>query len=578
LFGGQDGATLDDPTDGARGGVVRFTTQPRPAGPTAVPLHLAVRLLACSMSSACLAVASARAEECALVESRNSLAPLSGARIGAVDIIADGAHLPGPAGALDRMHVVSRDRTIRRQLLFAPGDTVDTLRVAETMRRLRRQRLFTDVVIAARQCNANGAVTLVVRSRDAWTMRPTAKLKTPSLLSFGFEDKNILGTGRTVSVTHEMSMRGRGAAVSVSDPWLLGSDVSGNLRIASLGGSHSFRAGVRNHEYSIFDGWRAEANVARLSFGDTIATERALHTVNAMTLVGRRVGRSVTSATTVMIGAELDSAASIPSLSRMRAPNESRARSFIGADLGVMRRTAQFDTATWVVPNRGFLDVPLGWESDVVIGAGRERVVGSPALKLDSWLGRVWIPRRGRILMADGWISGYAGRSVDANHIARASVAWYAEAPGGMWGLRATAEQLVDIDPDLRGLSLMQLADYSSPAMPGYAARGGRAIAASAERSAHLAYVGCNSVIDAGGFVAGSYRWRVDDVPSGQLRAGVVGARVRVLSANGGVSSIRIDAGYPVVRSDILPHRAFALMTIGTLFDVSRQRDGRRIY
>jgi hypothetical protein len=279
-----------------------------------------------------------------------------------------------------------------------------------------------------------------------------------------------------------------------------------------------------------------------------------------------------------MLGAELDSAASVPSAARMRAAGEVRARSFIGADIGVMRRTAQFDTATWVVPDRGFLDVPLGWESDVVIGAGRERVVGSPALKLDSWLGRVWIPRRGRILMADGWLSGYAGRGVDANHIARASAAWYAEAPRGMWGLRATAEQLIDIDPDLRGLSLMQLADYSSPALPGYAARGGRAIALSAERSAHVMYVGGNSVLDAGGFVAGSYRWRVEDVPGDQLRAGVVGARFRVLSANGGVNSIRIDVGYPVVRSEVLPHRAFALMTIGTLFDVSRQRDGRRIY
>jgi hypothetical protein len=408
-------------------------------------------------------------------------------------------------------------------------------------------------------------------------MRPTARLGTGQL-SFGFEDKNILGTGRTVALTHEMSMRGRGAAVAVNDPWVLGTDVSGNLRIASLAGAHTFRAGVRKHEYSVYDGWRAEANVARLSFGDTIATERALQTVNAMALVGRRIGRSATSATTLLLGAELDSATSVPSAARSGAANAVRARSFIGADLGVMRRTAQFDTATWVVPDRGFLDVPLGWESDVVIGAGRERVVGTNALKLDSWLGRIWVPRRGSILMTDAWLSGYAGRGVEANHIARASVAWYAEARGGMWGLRATAEQLVDIDPDLRGLSLMQLGDYTSPALPGYAARGGRAFAASAERTAHLFYVGGNSVFDAGAFVAGSYRWRVEDVPGGQLRAGIVGARFRVLSANGGVSSIRVDVGYPVVRSEMLANRAFARMTIGTLFDVSRQRDGRRIY
>jgi hypothetical protein len=530
------------------------------------------------MMSACLAPASAAAGECALVESRSSLAPLSGVRIAAVDVVAEGPSLPGPARALNGLHIVSRDATIRRQLLFAAGDTVDTLRVAETMRRLRRQRLFSDVVVAARRCSVNGEVTLVVRSRDTWTMRPTARLKTPSLLSVGFEDKNILGTGRTVAVTHEMSMRGRGGAFSVTDPWVLGRDVAGNLRIASLGGAHAFRAGLRNHEYSVFDGWRAEANVARLSFGDTIATERALHTVDAMLLVGKRVGSSTTSATTLLVGAEFDSAASVPSAARTLRSGELRARSFVGLDVGVIRRTAQFDTASWVVPGRGFLDVPLGWETDVSLGAGRERTIGAAAFKLDSWLGRVWIPRRGRILMADGWISGFMGRGVSANHIARASVAWYAEAPRGMWGLRATGEQMIDLDPDLRGLSLMPFADYTAPTLPGYVARGGRSFAGSVERNVRVHRVGANSMLDVGAFVAGSYRWRVEDVPGNALRSGVLGTRFRVLSANGTVNSVRFDVGYPVVRSDVLPKRAFALLTIGTLFDVSRQRDGRRIY
>jgi hypothetical protein len=530
------------------------------------------------MMSACLASASARAEDCALVESRSSLAQLSGVRIAAIEIAAEGASLPGPARAFNGLHVVSRDATIRRQLLFAPGDTIDTLRVSETMRRLRRQRLFTDVVVAARRCSSDGAVTLVVRSRDTWTMRPTARLKTPSMLSLGFEDKNILGTGRTVGVTHEMSMRGRGAALSVSDPWLLGRDVAGSLRIASLGGSHAFRAGLRNHEYSVFDRWRAEASVARLSFGDTNTTERALHTVDGMVLVGRRIGSEATASTTVLVGAEVDSAASIKSAARALVSGPMRARSFYGLDLGVLHRTAQFDTASWVVPGRGFLDVPIGWEGDVVVAAGRERVVGTSAVKVDSWMGRVWIPSRGQIFMADGWLSGFLGRGVSANHIARASVAWYAETRGGMWGARATGEQLIDVDPDLRGLSLMPLADYTSPTMPGFAARGGRSFAASVERNAHLHRIGSSSSLDAGAFMAGSYRWRVDDVPGNALRSGVLGTRLRVLSANGGVNSIRLDVGYPVVRSAVLPNRAFALLTIGTLFDVSRQRDGRRIY
>ena len=34
--------------------------------------------------------------------------------------------------------------------------------------------------------------------------------------------------------------------------------------------------------------------------------------------------------------------------------------------------------------------------------------------------------------------------------------------------------------------------------------------------------------------------------------------------------------GYPVLLSQSLKRRPFVVLTIGTLFDVSRQRDGRR--
>ena len=85
-------------------------------------------------------------------------------------------------------------------------------------------------------------------------------------------------------------------------------------------------------------------------------------------------------------------------------------------------------------------------------------------------------------------------------------------------------------------------------------------------------------MISLGSFLAGSYRWRVesDSVPNHELKAAVVGARLRVLSANGTVNSIRLDVGYPFIRSDILSKSPFLIVTFGSLFDVSRQRDGRR--
>jgi hypothetical protein len=519
-----------------------------------------------------------------MLESRSSLASLSGARITSVEVVTEGPELPGLTHLGAPLHPVSRETTVRRQLLFAPGDTVDTLMIGETMRRLRRQRTFTDAVLLARQCGDSAGVGLVLRTRDSWTLRPTARLRSASSLSLGIEERNLLGTGRTISLTSEMSNRGPGAAVSLTDPWVLGSDLSANLRFAKLGDSHTFRAGARNHEYSVFDPWRVEANLARLSFGDTAATDRSLHTVSAMALIGRRVGSTSSSSrmvTMLVVGAEFDSAASISTsrtLPTGAPPQTPHVRSFLGVDLGMMRRTAQYDTASWVVPGSGFLDIPIGWEGDVVAAGGYERSVHQPAGKVDAWLGRVWIPARGRVLMLDLWGSGYLGKYVDANHIARASAGWYEEAPRGMWGARLSFERLLEVDPDLRALSLMPLADYTTPVVRPYAARGERTIAASVERSIHLFTIGTTSVVDAGPFLAASFRRGVDSVADNQLRAGVVGTRFRILTANGAVSSARIDIGYPVVRSASLSARPFLVLTMGTLFDVSRQRDGRRVY
>jgi hypothetical protein len=529
--------------------------------------------------SACVFAIPARADDCALTESRSSLAALSGVHITSVEIVSESPTLPGAARLLNVLHPVSQEAVIRRQLLFAPGDTVDTMMVGETMRRLRAQRLFSDAVILARRCDPSGGVGLLVRTRDTWTLRPTARLRAGNQLSVGIEDKNFLGSGRTVALTREMSLRGSGAAVTYNDPFVLGTSTAASLRIANLAGAHAFRLGLRRHEYSIFDRWRIEGSVARLSYGDTVVTEKALHTINAMTMVGRQVAASEHSVIQALAGVEFDSAASIwATAHRTTAPGMPHVRSFLGLDLGIMRRTAQFDSASWIVPGRGFLDVPMGWEGEAVVSAGEERDVGVPAFKYDLWTGHIWMPGRGRLLMLDGWASAYLGRDVDRNQITRASLMYRAEAWRGMWGLRVTAEQLAELDPDRRGLSLMPLADYTSPMLGSLATRGGRTLAASMDRDFRVMRVGAASVLNVGGFFASSYRWDVSDPVIDELSAGVVGTRLRILSANGTVGSIRLDVGFPVFGSAALPSKPYVVISYGSLFDASRQRDGRRAY
>jgi hypothetical protein len=55
-----------------------------------------------------------------------------------------------------------------------------------------------------------------------------------------------------------------------------------------------------------------------------------------------------------------------------------------------------------------------------------------------------------------------------------------------------------------------------------------------------------------------------------------VGLRLRVVSTNGLVNSTRIDLSYPALTNSRIGRRPLLSISLGPLFDVARQRDGRR--
>src|SRR5262249_58535708 len=155
-------------------------------------------------------------------------------------------------------------------------------------------------------------------------------------------------------------------------------------------------------------------------------------------------------------GMELDSG-SVMAMRGADTMPSFHSRRFTGIDLGLSRRAAAFDTVSWFVPSRGFLDTPLGFEEDVVIAPGRDRGQRALATRYDLWVGRIWIPTRGTIVATDVWTSGYLG-DVRDNHVDRVGVSEYHEARGGFVGSRLMFEQLLELDPDLRGVTLAGVA------------------------------------------------------------------------------------------------------------------------
>jgi hypothetical protein len=484
--------------------------------------------------------------------------------------------LPIAGRWLAALRRTSETAVVRRQLLFVPGERVDTIRIAETLRRLRERRLYADVFLVIARCAGSDSVDLLVVTRDAWTLRPIARVVPPATVSIGAEDRNVLGTGRLVSLTNEQSSRGHGGAFAATDPFMFGTDVIGAFRLSDIGGDRLIRASVRHHELDEFDPWRVEMGFGKQRFGNFNEAEHPLGTLFLVGHVGHLIGHSEQSVTLPYIGPEYDGA-DVLALQRgdVGAPAMHQ-RKFVGLDVGLLHRAAVFDTASWFADGHGFLDVPVGFEGDVILAPGTDRAQHAAATHYDAWIGRMWIPNRGQLITTDVWTSGYFG-NVRANHTDRVAVNAYADTWRGFWGARLMFEQLIELDPDERVFSLATIAnDPSLPAVPQLARLANRAVMSSLERSMHLFPVARASVLDGGLFAAGSARWDAARTGAPSFAVGVVGARLRLLSANGTINSMRVDVTYPVVATGSVVHRPLLSITITPMFDESRQRDGRR--
>ena len=104
----------------------------------------------------------------------------------------------------NRVHRITREYVIGRELLFEVGDRYDAALTAETERILRalpyiRRAEITPVV------NKDGTVSVTVRTYDSWTLEVVANYKragAATAIKAGLAEGNILGLGRSGSAVY----------------------------------------------------------------------------------------------------------------------------------------------------------------------------------------------------------------------------------------------------------------------------------------------------------------------------------------------------------------------------------------
>jgi len=134
----------------------------------------------------------------------------------------------------NRLHIVTRDRVIRGQLLFEPGEQYDQRLFEETERILRRNRYLYDANIET-TLRKDGVVDVVVVTKDVWTLGPDLSLSRKggeNKSQIGIEEQNLFGHGQTVRFNHEENVDRRSNSFEFSDRHLGHSWVSMYLQIA----------------------------------------------------------------------------------------------------------------------------------------------------------------------------------------------------------------------------------------------------------------------------------------------------------------------------------------------------------
>ena len=182
-----------------------------------------------------------------------------GATIGRVDVyvqnifdVGDPREDNGLYRLADHLHVESRERTVRDQLLFAPGQPVVTQKLEETERILRSRIYLSEAwVVPVRYDAEHKVVDLAVTVRDVWTLNPSISLGRAggdNATQVGLEEENLLGTGTSFEIARARNVDRSSTLFSLQNPNVAGSWWSAGLnyadnsdgRVKSLNLDHPF--------------------------------------------------------------------------------------------------------------------------------------------------------------------------------------------------------------------------------------------------------------------------------------------------------------------------------------------------
>jgi outer membrane protein assembly factor BamA len=159
----------------------------------------------------------------------------------------------------NRVHIVTRDKVVRKQLLIASGDDYSKRLSDESERILRKNRYLYDVDIVPIRYE-NGVVDLEVKTRDLWSLMPElswSRSGGENSTRFGLVESNLLGSGQRIAFLGDKNVDRQSRIFQFSDRHLGHSWVSASLLISDNSDGHSNLLSAVRPFYELDARWAA---------------------------------------------------------------------------------------------------------------------------------------------------------------------------------------------------------------------------------------------------------------------------------------------------------------------------------
>ncbi|HEY1492237.1 MAG TPA: POTRA domain-containing protein, partial [Steroidobacteraceae bacterium] len=163
----------------------------------------------------------------------------------------------------DRLHIKTRPRVVRRQLLFKPGDRYSRRLIDESERILRANTYFYDAWIRIVSYK-DGKVNLRVTTRDVWTLDPGINFgRSGGANSTGIklEEANLLGTGAALNFAHTRDVDRTSNSIELRDMHTFGTWVAVDANYADLSDGHLRALNVTRPFFALDTRWSASGAV-----------------------------------------------------------------------------------------------------------------------------------------------------------------------------------------------------------------------------------------------------------------------------------------------------------------------------